>query len=104
MSMDWQAGDLAMCIHNADWNPLSVPRAESECPSIIVALAPTKGTIWKVSSLETRQCDEWMEGTVTFLHLEGQPTPYAYNSHFFVKVSGQENAEVCEERAEVIEA
>lgn len=104
MNDNWQTGDLALCIHEGDWSPSGVPRAPNECPSIITALAPRKGTIWKVSFVETVHRDEWIEGTVTFLHLEGQPSPYCYNSQMFMKFTGNEDAEACEHSAEKVEA
>jgi len=92
MADDWQVGDLALCVHGADWVPNGgAGRIPDEAPFIVSALFPTVGSKWVVNCVQGVSGSRWADAGcdddyVIYIGLCGQPDPYLYDSRNFRKV------------------
>lgn len=98
---DWKVGDLALCVYGHDWTPSkAVQRLPDEAPAIVSALFPSVGSVWRVNVVKLMDASKMqgasdpgvlmVDGFVVYIGLDGQPSPYLYDSRHFRKVTPPE--------------
>lgn len=92
---DWKVGDLALCVYGHDWMPSEADqRLPDEAPAIVSALFPSVGSVWRVNEVCLINPREFgateAADYITYIGLDGQPSPYLYDSRHFRKVTPPE--------------